>query len=246
MKKLKFSPGNAKIKGIPSLSLLSGYACPQANKCMAKVDIKTKKLIDGPNQIYRCFSASQEVQYPNVFDQRKYNFDLLRACKTSEEMADLIQSSLPVTKKKIIRLHVAGDFFNQNYFDAWMIVANNNPDLTFYAYTKSLNFWINRLDQIPENLKLNASKGGRLDHLIDQYNLKSVQVVSTPEEAAELGLECDHDDTHAYAQNKNFAILIHGTQKAGSQMGKAKAALSKRGIKGYSKKNNQQKLLQVA
>ena len=238
MKKLKFSPGNAKIKGIPSLSLLSGYACPAADKCLAKVDIVTKKLIDGPNQIYRCFSASQEVQYPNVFDQRKHNFDLLRACKTSEEMADLIQNSLPVTKKKIIRLHVAGDIFSERYLIALIQVCKNNPDLLFYSYTKSLGYWVKHIDEIPENFKLNASKGGKLDHLIDQYNLKYVQVVSSPEEAAKLGLECDHDDTHAYAQDKSFAILIHGTQKAGSQMGKAKASLRKRGILGYSRKTD--------
>lgn len=246
MKKLKFSPGNAKLKGIPSLNLLSGYACPQAHQCMAKVDLVTKKLIDGPDQIYRCFSASQEAQYPSTFKQRKDNFDLLRSCKTPEEMAELIQASLPNPKKKIIRLHVSGDVFSERYLIALIQVCKNNPNLLFYAYTKSLGYWVKHIDEIPENFKLNASKGGRLDHLIDQYNLKYVQVVSSPEEAAQLGLECDHDDTHAYAQDKPFAIIIHGTQKAGSQMSKAKSALRKRGILGYSKKNNKKKQLQAA
>lgn len=234
--KLKFSPGNAKLIGIPSVSLLSGYACPFADECMAKVDLVTGKIIDGPNQQYRCFSATQENIFKNTLNQRKHNFDLLRQLNTTEEMVELIQASLPNPKKKIIRLHVAGDFFNQKYFNAWLTVARNNPHLTFYAYTKSLIFWVNQIDNIPANLKLQASKGGRLDHLIEEYNLKYVQVVKTPEEAESLGLSLDHDDSHAYAQDKSFALLIHGTQKAGSEMGKAKSALRKRGITGYQRK----------
>lgn len=248
---LKFSPGNAKLIGIPSISLLSGWACPFADKCFSKVDLLTGKLIDGPNQIYRCFSASQEVLFKSTLKQRKYNFDLLRKLKTAEDMAELIQASLPNPKKKIIRLHVAGDFYSNAYFMAYCLVAKNNPHLVFYTYTKSLIYWVNNLDSIPPNLKLTASKGGRLDHLIDEYNLKYVQVVTSPEEAQELGLELDKDDSHAYAGDKSFALLIHGTQKAGSDMSKAKSALRKRGITGYQRKagktpNNKVKVLEAA
>lgn len=233
--KLIFSRGNSKLKGIPSLSFLAGYACPFSNECKAHVDLETRKLVDGPNQIYRCFSASQEVLFPNVFKQRKDNFDLIRSLKTKEEMVKLLQDSLPNPKKKIIRLHVSGDFFNQTYFDAWLEVAKNNPGLLFYAYTKSLSFWVNRLNEIPANLKLTASKGGRLDHLIPQYGLKFTQVVSSVDEAMMMGLEIDHDDSNAYAKDKNFVILIHGTQKKGSQMGKYQAKLRKQGINGYNR-----------
>lgn len=247
---LKFSPGNAKLKGIPSISLLSGYACPFAHNCLAKVDLETKKLIDGPHQIYRCFSASQEVLFKGVFNQRKYNYDLIRSMKTKEEMVELLQASLPNPKKKIIRLHVAGDFFNQTYFDAWLEVARNNPDKLFYAYTKSLPFWIKRMNEIPNNLKLTASKGGRFDHMIDEYKLKYVQVVTSIEEAEALGLELDHDDSHAYASDKSFSLFIHGTQKAGSEMGKAQSKLRRAGINGYRRysktPNKFKKLIQVA
>ncbi len=75
--------------------------------------------------------------------------------------------------------------------------------------------------------------GGKLDHLIHEHNLKYVKVVASPEEAQALGLELDHDDSHAYGGDKSFGLLIHGTQKAGSAMGKAKEALRKRDIIGY-------------
>lgn len=234
---LKFSKGNAKLKNIPNVSLLSGWACPFADKCYAKIDLVTGKIIDGPNQEFRCFSATQENIFPATRRQREHNFNLLRKLKTPEEMAALIQVSLPKKSKleKAIRLHVAGDFFNQNYFDAWMIVASNNPDRTFYAYTKSLQYWINRLGFIPENFKLTASMGGKLDNLIEEYGLKFARVVYSNEEAAELGLEIDHDDSHAYASDKSFGLLIHGTQQAGSKASKAKQTLANNGWTGYQR-----------
>ncbi len=234
---VRFSIGNAKLIGIPSLNLLSGYACPGASTCLAKVNLTTGKLIDGPKQEYRCFAASMEVLFPQTRKQRQHNFDLLRKCKTAEEMLALIQPALPNPKKKIIRLHVAGDIFNRTYLQALIMLAKNNPHLTFYTYTKSLTFWIERLNDIPENFKLTASYGGKHDHLIQEHNLKSVKVVTSPEEAEELGLELDHDDSHAYQGDKSFALLIHGVQKAGSEMSKAKAELRKRGITGYQRKN---------
>ena len=247
---LKFSPGNSKLIGIPSISLLAGWSCPHAKDCFTKVDLQTGKIIDGPQQKFRCFSASQENLFPNVRKQREYNFGVLRSLRSPQEMADLIQDSLPNPKKKIIRLHVSGDFFNQKYFDAWLIVARQNPGLLFYAYTKSIQFWVNRLNEIPENLKLTASIGGKHANLVYKYQLKYSLVVASPEEAEKLGLEIDHDDSRAYAQDKSFAILIHGTQKAGSEMGKAKNALRKRGItgynKGYTKKKTKVELQQAA
>jgi hypothetical protein len=235
MELLKFSKGNAKLIGIPSLSLLAGHSCPQANLCKAKVNLVTRKLEDGPEQVYRCFSASQEVLFKETFNQRKHNFDLLRNLKTADEMAALIQASLPNPKKKIIRLHVSGDMFNEQYFLAWIKIANDNPNLLFYTYTKSLALWVKNKNIIPTNLKLTASKGGRQDNLIDEHNLKYVQVVSTPEEAEQLGLPLDKDDSNAYMHDKSFALLIHGTQKAGSDMSKAKSALRQRGITGYQR-----------
>lgn len=234
---LKFSPGNAKLIGIPSVSLLAGWACPFADKCFAKVNLVTGKIIDGPNTEFRCFSATQENIFPNTRKQRQHNFELLKGLKTVQEMASLIQKSLPKEKFKVIRLHVAGDFFNQKYFDAWIEVAKNNPDRVFYAYTKSLQYWVNRLGQIPTNLKLTASKGGKLDHMISEYNLKFAQVVYSEQEAKNLNLEIDHDDSHAYAGDKSFGLLIHGTQKAGSKASKAKQELSKNGWDGYSREN---------
>lgn len=244
---LKFSnQGNAKLKNIISFNIASGWSCPFADRCLSKADPVTGKITDGPKTEFRCFSASQESLYPAVRKQRMNNFQALRGLRSAEEMADLICSALPkVTRKgkgRIVRIHVAGDFFNQAYFDAWVETAKRNPERIFYAYTKSLQYWVNRLGQIPSNLKLNASVGGKQDELVQRYGLKFVEVCYSEAEAQSKGLEIDHDDTHAYESDESFALLLHGTQPKGSKAAKAKSELAKSGWTGYRKDKGREKI----
>ena len=138
----------------------------------------------------------------------------------------------------IVRIHVAGDFFNQEYMHAWYAVALNNPRTLFYAYTKSLRYWLS-VREFPElwNFVLTASYGGTHDHLIDEFNLRSAKVVFSEAEAAELGLAIDHDDTHAAKptlRDDSFALLLHGTQPKGTDAATALKAL--KGVGSYSRK----------
>lgn len=241
MSQIKFvTKDNAKLKDMFTFSLISGYSCPFADECLSKADMETGKITDGPNTKFRCFSASQEALYTNLRKHRNDNFQVLRKLKTKEAMTKALLEALPPVKKNgagtIIRLHVAGDFFNQNYFDAWLEVARQNPKRLFYAYTKSIQYWVNRIDEIPNNFKLTASKGGKLDHLIDIFNLKYVEVVYSSQEAIDKGLEIDHDDSHAYDYDLPFALLIHGTQPKSSKAAEAKKLLKvKEGWTGYHK-----------
>ena len=80
LKQFLASPASLDKRRIYSLDLLSGYSCPFAEECLSKaviVDGK-RKIKDGPKTKFRCFSASQEVQYTNVYNLRKHNFDTLR------------------------------------------------------------------------------------------------------------------------------------------------------------------------
>lgn len=227
MNKLTFGIGNAKLdKTIATFSLPSGFTCPGALNCLSKANKETGKIADGAQTVFRCFSASQEALFPNVREARWNNFEALKPFGADySAMADFIGANLP--KEKIVRIHVAGDFYSQAYFDAWLEVAKRNPAKVFYAYTKSLNFWIQRKAEIPANFKLNASKGGRNDELIATHGLKFAEVVYSEAEAVAKGLEIDHDDGHAFAQDNSFALLIHGTQPAGSEAGKALQLIKK-------------------
>jgi|TARA_R110002049_G_scaffold125465_1_gene281137 hypothetical protein len=255
---LKFSKANAKteaLKKVPelaeylkdkkkiySLDLLSGYSCPYAKACLSKAVVQSdgrRKIKDGVNNEFRCFSASQEVQYTNVFNLRKHNFDLLRQSKNKDL---LLMNSLP-KNAGIVRIHVAGDFFNSEYMWAWWLTASENPNTLFYAYTKSLRYWLDVVNEMPilDNFILTASYGGRDDYLIDDptFNFRSAKVVFSEAEAEKLGLEIDHDDSHAARpslRNQDFALLIHGTQPKGSEAATALKELKGKGS--YSRKKN--------
>ena len=226
---LKTSPPNGKIDYY-SLSLLSGHTCPYALTCMAKVHKVTRKIVDGKYATTRCFSASNEASFPSVYNQRQHNTQLLQECETVEEIYNLFDFSI---RKSLdpFRIHVGGEFYNQMYFDAWCKFASDNPYRIFYAYTKSIPYWINRIDALPDNFSLTASYGGRADWMIEKYNLKYALVVNHPDEAKKLGLEIDHDDSHAVANdNSSFALLLHGTQKAGSEASNALKLMNKEQI----------------
>lgn len=233
--KLTFQKGNAKLsKNIYTFNLLSGHSCPFANECLSKVDLDTGKLKDGKYTKFRCFSATAEAIYPKVLKARLNNFEVVRKL-SKKELVTTLQQFLP-KKAKIVRLHVSGDFFNQTYFDSWLEIANNNPDIIFYAYTKSLKFWVNRLGVIPTNFQLTASKGGKLDSLINEFDLKYAEVVFSIKEAEEKKLLIDHDDSLAISSNKPFALLLHGTQPANTEASKALSILRKNKETGYRKK----------
>ena len=241
---LKFSPAksNAKLAALGGVvytfSLPSGWSCPGAKDCLSR-SIQDKstgkyKILDGKDTQFRCFSATQEVVYNAVREQRQHNYDLLRKAKTAPNMFKLIKNSLP-KKATVIRIHVGGDFFNEDYMKAWAAVAASSPKITFYAYTKSLNYWVNLKEkgQILSNFKLNASKGGKYDHLIAEHNLKYAEVVYTEQEAIDKGLEIDHDDSHAFLKDTSFALLLHGVQPKGSTAAEALKSLKGKGS--YSK-----------
>ena len=234
---LKFGSGNSKLApNIFTFSLPAGYSCPGAKECLSKATLQPDgryKLVDGKHTKIRCFTAIDEALKPAVRKARWHNFDALRG-KTKEQMVSLIESSLPgVRWKYIVRIHVSGDFFNQAYFDAWLTVAKNNPQTVFYAYTKELPSWVARRTEIPSNLNLVASYGGKHDWMIDAYKLRSAKIVLSEKEAEVLNLEIDHDDSNAYEGKSDFALLLHGTQPAGSPAAAAWQQLKNVGKGGY-------------
>jgi hypothetical protein len=66
--------------------------------------------------------------------------------------------------------------------------------------------------------------------------VKSAKVFFSKEEADALGLEIDHTDDFAISGVDDFALLIHGSQPAGSDASKALAANKKKGFTGYQQK----------
>ena len=175
-------------------NLPTGTTCPFALECKVVVDRQTGKF-DVHRGQYKCYAASPE-RFPGVREHRWKNFEFVK------------QGGIPTIPKdcKAIRIHAAGDFFNQAYFDMWCELAKNNPNIEMWAYTKSLWYWVKRIDSIPNNLILTASYGGRQDHLIEQYGLKNV-IVYPNIPAVPSDRPIDYNDDWARKPNVNFALL---------------------------------------
>jgi hypothetical protein len=249
----KISPPNAKIPHL-SFSLPSGFTCPFASQCLTKADRTTGKITDipssEPTDDFRCFSASQESVYKNVRISRWNNFDALKFVGLTDTpaMATILLAAVEKNLRrsdKYFRIHVGGDFFNQAYFNAWAEVAKAIPDVKFYAYTKSVPYVL-AYGTLPSNFIITCSLGGKYDEEVKKRGLKFSVVVNSEEDAANYewtdstgkqrkGLKIDHDDSLAYEGPDSFALLIHGTQPAGSKASKAKVALAGKGS--YSKKD---------
>ena len=250
LKALEISEYNLTRKRVATFSLPSGYTCPGAKECLSYANRKTGKIKDGKHTKFRCFQASAEAVYPSLRNMVWNNFDALRkAAKKAEKlglcpanaMANLIQDCLKEEKFDILRVHVGGDFFSDDYFYAWILVARRMGDKLFYAYTKSLTSWKKHYNDVRllvpnDNFVLTASRGGKNDELIDEHAFKCAEVVFSEEEAAEKDLEIDHDDSHAAYGDESFALLIHGTQPKGSEASQALQKLRKKGIGGYGKR----------
>jgi len=175
-------------------NLPTGSSCPFALECKVTVDRLTGKF-DVKKGQYRCYAASPE-RFPAVREHRWKNFDLVK------------NGGVPIIPKdcKAIRIHAAGDFFNQQYFDMWVQLAKDNPTIEMWAYTKSLQYWVNRINDIPENLVLTASYGGKQDGLIEKHNLKNVKVYASPI-LVPKERPIDNNDDWARKPNINFALL---------------------------------------
>jgi len=182
-------------------NLPTGHTCPFADECLVKVDRHTGKF-ENKSNAYRCYAASAE-RFPSARNSRWSNFELVKSGN---------QPALP-KDAKAIRIHASGDFFNQPYFDMWIDIAKANPVIEFWAYTKSLKYWVQRIGSIPQNLELTASYGGRNDELIAQHNLKFVRIYKSKKDVPD-GIPIDTNDDCARSKSiKEFALIDNYTKE---------------------------------
>lgn len=237
MNLLKVQSGNAKLgKETLIVNLPAGHSCPFASACKAWTERGGGAVHSTAATLWSCYAAGEE-RYANVRDSRWHNDDLVRG-KTESELTTLITESLLAKGNswERVRIHSSGDFLSPAYMRAWINVATEDSRHTYYAYTKAIPFWLLYRARIPANLIFTASYGGTHDRLIEPNGLKYAKVVFSVAEAEKLGLEIDHDDSNAWSHSRPFALLLHGTQKAGTPAAKALSALRASGIKGYSRK----------
>ncbi len=75
-----------------------------------------------------CYAIKAQKRFPVVLASRQRN---LEASRTSSFEVD-------TGKYKMVRIHEAGDFYEQDYVNKWVHIAKANPGKIFYAYTKRM------------------------------------------------------------------------------------------------------------
>jgi hypothetical protein len=153
------------------------------NKKMKKATLKTwnfdipagKTCIGADKCLDYCYATKGFYKMPIV--ARKHENNLLASKNNS--FTHLINFEINELKRKnkieALRIHSAGDFYSREYLLKWIDIANNNPDIVFYCYTKSIPLFIKL--KLPENFRVIYSRGGKYDHVIDQYRLRSCELV---------------------------------------------------------------------
>lgn len=127
------SPGNMKLGKMDNFNLPPILTCPNHRHCMRQ-----------------CYALKAFRAYPGV--QAKWQDNYARLEHYSGRMQ--LRREVKESKSKYIRIHVAGDFMHQLYFELWKEIAIKNPDKVFLAFSKAFNIRIGRL---PKNFKLRTS-----------------------------------------------------------------------------------------
>ena len=177
---------------LPQLRSDSGrVTCPYAGDCAAV-----------------CYAGQSTFYMPHV--KAKYERNLDAVIKHRRTLADrLIEDLAELRTVTHVRLHDSGDFFSRWYFDAWMEVARRRGDLAIYGYTKSIPFL--DFDEMPGNVRLVQSLGGKRDELVDRARPHS-RIFATGIDRREAGYSNGNlDDLPVLTGVVKIGLVYHGT-----------------------------------
>jgi hypothetical protein len=93
---------------------------------------------------HSCYAMKAQRMYPSVCKSREEQFN--DSCKDTfvTDMVNTINYYINLksikNKEVYFRIHESGDFYNQRYYDNWIQIINNFPNIHFLAYTKSIKY----------------------------------------------------------------------------------------------------------
>ncbi len=130
MKKLHVSTGNIKMGKIFSVSLSPIISCPKGIPCSKD-----------------CYAVKAYASRPSV--KLAWDDNLEFAKNDEHGFFTAIDKYLKTRKKpiKFFRWHVAGDILSQSYLNQMNMIATNNPNTRFLAFTKHHGLDFNGLQE---------------------------------------------------------------------------------------------------
>lgn len=179
---------------IPQLKSESGVVtCPYAGACA------------GP-----CYAGQGRFNMDSAKQVREINLDAILNSSPGEFVRMALEDLRSMRGLTHMRVHDSGDFFRKSYYKSWIKIAQGIPEITFYAYTKSIPFlsW----DDHPKNFRVTQSLGGKRDHQVsfDQ----PVARIFESERARRGAGYCDggKSDIPAIIGAKKIGLVYHGSR----------------------------------
>lgn len=146
-----------------------------------------------------CYAMRGFYRMPNVVAKHESN---LSASKRDDFVSQMVYEIHQLKDVDAIRIHSAGDFYSKEYLGKWMDIALFNPNIIFYCYTKSIPLFVKT--KLPANLRVIYSRGGKYDHVIDQYGLRSCSLVNSYSDESDSS---DYDDSMIVFSDKNIELI---------------------------------------
>lgn len=175
---------------IPAYKTKGGkITCPFAKECV--------KYCYAQKGNYTRFPIIQELM------EKKYELS------KTENFINLMNEEIQKKKAKYIRIHDSGDFYSIKYLNKWIQIAKDNKEVIFYAYTKSIKFFINGL-QLPKNLKIIFSEGSKTDNLINVNKHRHARIFKDITTLLNSGyIDASNNDLKAITSNKKVGLVYH-------------------------------------
>ena len=196
-----FSVGNNKklAREVGVLNLPAGKTCPGRTAICTGLKYKDGNKM----KTCKCYAVKAERMYPSVLPFRE---KILQITKSENFVKDACEDILRLGLK-LVRFHESGDVYSQEYLGKLFQIADLNPNVKFWMYTKT--FDIHDWTGIPNNLvvyrSVDRTTVDRLDNTHTAIAHAPVAFLRLPGDSLEYcKLERNITDTCDHKSDKHY------------------------------------------
>mgnify|MGYP003625051844 FL=1 len=119
----------------------------------------------------------------------------------------LMNEEIKKKKAKYVRIHDSGSV---KYLRKWLLIAEYNKEVIFYAYTKSIKFFKDYNINLPNNFKVIFSEGSKTDNLINTLKDRHARIFKDLTTLLSEGyIDASNNDLKAITTNKKVGLVYH-------------------------------------
>tara|TARA_R100001530_G_scaffold85369_1_gene59529 strand:- start:79 stop:678 length:600 start_codon:yes stop_codon:yes gene_type:complete len=152
-----------------------------------------------------CYAKKGNYTFPNVRNGLNKRYELTK----TNQFVPMMNATITLERPTHVRIHDSGDFYSVEYLNKWINIANDNKDVIFYAYTKSIPFFKGAINT-PKNLKIIFSEGSKKDSLINTQKDRHARIFKSINDLLQSGyIDASNNDLNAITSNKKIGLVYH-------------------------------------